>query len=122
MDRTTVPTSNEATLLRSAITSETMERDRLAQILDEYLAAIEQGASITPERLLAQHPVDAEKLRMYLQGLEIFHAAARSESIIVPRLDSGLDADVEREAADVAPQSNPASSVTGTRSRPRLLI
>jgi hypothetical protein len=39
MGRTTVPTSDEATLLRSAITSETMERDRLAQILDEYLAA-----------------------------------------------------------------------------------
>jgi hypothetical protein len=69
MQRTTIPTSDETTLLRSAITSETMERDR--QILDDYLAAIERGASITPERLLARHPADAEKLQKLWQVILI---------------------------------------------------
>lgn len=52
------------------------EQDRLAQILDDYLQAAEQGTPITPEALLARHPGDAERLRRYLSGLELFHQMA----------------------------------------------
>ena len=51
------------------------EQERLAQILDEYLVAVERGAPITPDELLAQYPADARYLRHYLSGLELFHAA-----------------------------------------------
>ncbi len=52
------------------------DQERLARILDEYLVAIEQGQSVTPEELLARHPADAPQLRGYLSGLNLFHAAA----------------------------------------------
>lgn len=52
------------------------DQERLARILDEYLVAIEQGQSVTPEELLAKHPADAPQLRGYLSGLNLFHAAA----------------------------------------------
>ncbi|HEX3599382.1 MAG TPA: protein kinase [Lacipirellulaceae bacterium] len=52
------------------------DQERLARILDDYLVAIEQGRCVTPEDLLAQHPEDAEQLRGYLSGLNLFHAAA----------------------------------------------
>ncbi|BBO33055.1 serine/threonine-protein kinase [Lacipirellula parvula] len=51
------------------------EQERLACILDEYLAALERGKPITPEQLLAAHPGDASRLRAYLSGLQLFHAA-----------------------------------------------
>jgi serine/threonine protein kinase/tetratricopeptide (TPR) repeat protein len=51
-------------------------QDRLARILDDYLVAVELGAPITPEELLARHPDDAQHLRGYLSGLQLFHAAA----------------------------------------------
>ena len=52
------------------------EQERLAEILDAYLVSIERGSPILPSELLAQHPADAEYLRLYLSGLELFHAAA----------------------------------------------
>ncbi len=52
------------------------EQERLACILDEYLAALERGQPVTPEELLAAHPGDATRLRAYLSGLQLFHAAA----------------------------------------------
>ena len=52
------------------------DQERLARILDEYLVAIEQGKSVSPEELLAQHPEDAAQLRGYLSGLNLFHAIA----------------------------------------------
>jgi serine/threonine protein kinase/tetratricopeptide (TPR) repeat protein len=51
-------------------------QDRLARILDDYLVAMELGAPISPEELLARHPEDAQLLRGYLSGIELFHAAA----------------------------------------------
>jgi eukaryotic-like serine/threonine-protein kinase len=51
-------------------------QDRLARILDDYLVAAELGSPISPEELLARHPEDAQHLRGYLSGLELFHAAA----------------------------------------------
>jgi serine/threonine protein kinase/tetratricopeptide (TPR) repeat protein len=53
------------------------EQERLAQILDDYLVAVERGAPITPEELLRRHPTDAKYLRSYLSGLQLFHTAAR---------------------------------------------
>lgn len=52
------------------------DQERLARILDEYLVAIEQGHSVTPEELIAKYPADAQQLRGYLSGLNLFHAAA----------------------------------------------
>jgi serine/threonine protein kinase/Flp pilus assembly protein TadD len=64
------PRESTAWLLPSA------EQDRLASILDDYLTALENGAPISPEELLTRYPDDAEKLRGYLSGLELFHQAA----------------------------------------------
>jgi serine/threonine protein kinase/Tfp pilus assembly protein PilF len=55
-------------------------QNRLAEILDGYLVALEQGTPITPAELLERHPDDATYLRGYLSGLELFHAAARPTS------------------------------------------
>ncbi len=55
----------------------------MARILDEYLVAIEQGRSISPEELLAQHPEDAAQLRGYLSGLNLFHAVAVSPAQVL---------------------------------------
>lgn len=49
--------------------------DRLARILDDYLMAVERGESVSPEAILARYPDDADKLRGYLSGLRLFHAA-----------------------------------------------
>ena len=38
------------------------DHERLARILDDYLVAIEQGRSISPEELLAQYPEIATEL------------------------------------------------------------
>ena len=52
------------------------DQDRLAQILDDYLVAAERGTPIAPDELLRQYPQDAEYLRAYLSGLQLFHNAA----------------------------------------------
>lgn len=51
------------------------EQDRIAQILDDYLTAAEQGKPLAPHELLRRYPDDAERLRPYLSGLQCFHAA-----------------------------------------------
>jgi serine/threonine protein kinase len=67
------------------------DQDRLACILDDYLKSLENGTPITPEELLKRHPDDADYLRTYLSGLEIFHAVAqgqtrlRNSSVLVGR-------------------------------------
>jgi serine/threonine protein kinase len=52
------------------------DQERLARILDDYLVAIERGLPVSPEELIAKYPEDAEQLRGYLSGLQLFHAAA----------------------------------------------
>lgn len=71
------------------------DEDRLAQILDDYLRAAEQGTPISPQELLAQHPADADRLRGYLSGLQLFHQAAagssrssRGRSLLGPRVQA----------------------------------
>jgi len=73
------------------------EQDRLARILDDYLLAAEQGTPISPQELLARHPADAERLRGYLSGLQLFHQAAmaprssrslRSRSLLGTRVEA----------------------------------
>ncbi len=61
------------------------DQERLARILDDYLVAIEQGLPVTPNELLAKYPEDAEQLRGYLSGLQLFHAAAA----VVPQRAGG---------------------------------
>ncbi len=56
-------------------------QDRLARILDDYLVAAELGSPISPDELLARHPEDADRLRGYLSGLELFHAAAAATKL-----------------------------------------
>jgi serine/threonine protein kinase len=68
-------------------------QNRLAEILDGYLVALEQGTPITPAELLERHPDDATYLRGYLSGLELFHAAAR------PTGGSGSDVSLPLAAA-----------------------
>src|SRR5262249_39134850 len=52
------------------------DQERLARILDDHLVAIERGLPVSPEELVAKYPEDAEQLRGYLSGLQLFHAAA----------------------------------------------
>lgn len=66
---------NATTLLASSDGLPSADQERLARILDDYLVAIERGAPISPEELLARHPDDAEHLRGYLSGLRLIHAA-----------------------------------------------
>lgn len=63
------------------------EQERIACILDEYLAAVERGEPMTPAGLLAAHPGDASRLQVYLSGLQLFHAAAAPAANGVPMID-----------------------------------
>src|SRR6478752_5861582 len=60
------------------------DQERLARILDDYLVAIERGLPVTPEELLEKYPEDADQLRGYLSGLQLFHAAA------APQINSSI--------------------------------
>lgn len=64
------------------------EQDRLAQILDGFLVAAENGSPMTPDELLKQHPADADVLRGYLSGLRLLQAAgADSQTPVLPHLN-----------------------------------
>jgi serine/threonine protein kinase len=56
----------------------TPEETELAQVLDAYLAAVEKGQAPDPERLLAEHPAIADRLRACLGGLRLIEQAAGS--------------------------------------------
>jgi serine/threonine protein kinase/tetratricopeptide (TPR) repeat protein len=63
------------------------DQERLARILDDYLVAIERGLPVNTEELIAQYPEDAEQLRGYLSGLQLFHAAAGAAA---PQIDGSI--------------------------------
>ena len=46
---------------------------QIANILNEYLEAVESGRAISTEQVLANHPQHAEELREYLEGLAMLH-------------------------------------------------
>ncbi len=51
-------------------------RERLAEILDSYLDALQHGTYRSPEELIAMHPELAGPLRRYLGSLNLLHQAA----------------------------------------------
>jgi tetratricopeptide (TPR) repeat protein len=56
----------------------TPEDAELARVLDGYLAAVEAGQAPDPERLRAEHPAIAERLRACLASLRLVEQAAAS--------------------------------------------
>jgi serine/threonine protein kinase/tetratricopeptide (TPR) repeat protein len=52
------------------------QRERLTAILDRYLAALETGAPLAQEALLADNPELADALRSYFRSLEDLHSMA----------------------------------------------
>ena len=52
------------------------QRDRLTQVLDEYLSALESGVPTAREDLLRDNPDLAESLAVYLDSLDELHDAA----------------------------------------------
>ncbi len=56
----------------------TAEEAELQQVLEAYLAALETGQAPDPERLVAEHPAIAERLRACLAGLHLVERAADS--------------------------------------------
>ncbi|HUE69396.1 MAG TPA: serine/threonine-protein kinase [Pirellulaceae bacterium] len=49
----------------------TLEDAKVARILDDYLADLERGRPVDPQRLLAEHPAIARRLRACLSGLSL---------------------------------------------------
>ncbi|MCA9238781.1 MAG: hypothetical protein KDA37_01210, partial [Planctomycetales bacterium] len=60
-------------------------QERVADVLDRYVAALERGSAPSPEALIAQHPALAELLPQYLDGIDWIHgamaAAARTSRV-----------------------------------------
>jgi serine/threonine protein kinase len=64
--------------LASSAPSVSPRADQVMNILEAYLAELEDGAAPHPDVLLARHPDLAEPLRAYLASLELLHHAALS--------------------------------------------
>src|SRR4051812_4452350 len=52
------------------------QRERLTEVLDRYLLALERDAPLAHEELLAEHPDLADALRSYFRSLEELHDMA----------------------------------------------
>ncbi len=61
----------------------------LAQALESYLAAVENGRPPDPEQLLAAHPVVADRLRACLAGLRLVEGGAASLGGLPPEEADG---------------------------------
>jgi tetratricopeptide (TPR) repeat protein len=55
---------------------------RLAQILDDYLAAVQHGAAFDPSALLAAHPDLAEDLKVCLASLNFLRTASSADRLV----------------------------------------
>ena len=77
--------------LSDTITVSEGTRERLAEILDDYLHAAEQGSPMSNEELLANHPEYAADLKDYLSGLELIRAAAESPRFTPSALEFRLN-------------------------------
>jgi hypothetical protein len=56
--------------------TETPEDIEAVRVFDAYLAGIQAGRPADPERLLAEHPTIADRLRMFLNVTHLVHGAA----------------------------------------------
>lgn len=54
---------------------------RLAEVLEHYLAELENGSARSCESLLAEHPDLADDLRPYLDSLQMLHGAVREMKV-----------------------------------------
>jgi hypothetical protein len=54
----------------------TEQRERLTEVLDRYLSALEHDSPLAPEALFAEHPDLADALRSYFRSLEDLHDMA----------------------------------------------
>src|SRR3954451_152040 len=52
------------------------QRERLTEVLDRYLSALEHDAPLAKDALLAEHPDLADALRAYFRSLEELHDMA----------------------------------------------
>src|SRR5437763_10569648 len=52
------------------------QRERLTEVLDRYLLALENDAPLSQEALYAEHPDLADALRAYFRSLEELHDMA----------------------------------------------
>lgn len=73
------------------------QKDRLTDILDEYLSALETGVPPDVKKLLEQHPDLAEPLTMYLDRLEELHGVAAGFGGPSPRHASPADCSEDDE-------------------------
>jgi serine/threonine protein kinase len=68
---------NRLTRLDSTCSAAISPRRQLADVLEQYLAQLEQGNAPDQEALLAAHPELANELRPYLDSLRLLHGATR---------------------------------------------
>jgi serine/threonine protein kinase len=64
-------------MLDSTCSAAVSPRRQLADVLEEYLAQLEQGSAPDQEALIAAHPDLAGELRPYLDSLRLLHGATR---------------------------------------------
>lgn len=74
------------------------QKERLTQVLDDYLRALENGVPSDPSELLAANPDLAEPLQLYLDSLNELHLVAAGFDDRTPRAASALD--IEPSATD----------------------
>src|SRR5512142_2338151 len=67
--------------------SQDEEDDRVMAILDAYLSGIEAGRTADPQKLLADHPDVADKLRAYLHVMQMASRLG-SDRTIPPATDA----------------------------------
>ncbi|MCL4204324.1 MAG: tetratricopeptide repeat protein [Pirellulaceae bacterium] len=79
------------------------QQERLGELLDRYLAALEDGLPLCPESLYAEHPDLAEALETYLTRVDELHDMAggfRHSATPLPDRGSASAADAERTLGD----------------------
>lgn len=74
-----------------AVTRNSPDREQvIADILDQYLEAIESGNALSVEEFLRRYPDDAHELREYLDGLAMLHGGEGGNGASPASCDSGV--------------------------------
>ncbi len=63
--------------LKSISCQESSREELLARLLDEYLSALESGAPLDLEQLVAKHPHLGKDIRAFAEGLDVLHQVTR---------------------------------------------